>query len=114
MPHRFDFDGTDIAHFQTKDGTTVSLARETWQCHILKGHEFEHLDFNRNGIIETLANYDASVKSTKNDNVTLYQKRFHKYYINETVRAPSIIVVVVDTHKRRICTIYTARNFKKG
>lgn len=113
MPNRFDFDGKKDAHFKTKDGYYVKLYDHTWHDHIINEGKRAHLDYNRNAIIQTLLHYDKKTSSRTNKNVEIFQKKFDKFYINDKIRIPRVVIIPVHIKKKIILSIYEDATFKK-
>ena len=94
-------------------GRCLELPEYTWKHIICERRRayFEHL-FDK--IVETLKNPGAVKKSTKIENVVIYERHFDDFYVADTFLARAYVNVVVNWKTQRILTAYSSKKRKRG
>ena len=101
------------------DGT-VCLLKSTWERHVLSKPERNFLRHNTHKIPTTLIDPDLVRESAAmGPGAHLYYKEFRTWKLNENVERPvsekfKFFVVIVDTSKNLVSTIYETGKIKSG
>ena len=104
----------------SKFDETVCLLKSTWQQHILPKPERNYLRFNTHKIPTTLIDPDAVRESSAMGPAAhLYYKEYRSWKLSETVESPvsekfKFFVVIVNTRRKIITTIYETGKIKTG
>ena len=91
----------------------LELPKYTWN-HIIQEKRRDYFEPLFGKIVDTLRKPDVVKKSSKEENVVIYERRFDDFYITDTFLARAYVNVIVNWKTRRIRTVYPSKKRKRG